>query len=291
MERVVTGGRILVVDDDVFVRETVGQVLSREGYTVDYAEDGSSALRKVYDTRPDAILLDLMMPGMNGRQFLTALREDLGLTALPVLVMTAVHGIATHRSLAVDADDVVEKPFDVDELLNKVALALFRAREHQSVPDAGPADGVGDDVRTNTADGSGPSRAPAPEATGGVVLVVDDDRSSSRRIDALLNPHGYTVVWITRYTPDLPRLARVLEPRAILIDLHLPDVDGLTVLRNLRQDQTLDDVPILVVGVDLDPARSAIAALDAAAAAQPVPDALVVAFVTDPPVTARRWLV
>src|SRR5205085_2500507 len=86
-------GRVLVVDDEPMVRETLGQVLSDEGYVVDLAVDGETALDRVHAARPDAILLDLMMPGMNGRQFLQALRDDPTYAKVPVLIMTAVHGL------------------------------------------------------------------------------------------------------------------------------------------------------------------------------------------------------
>src|SRR3982751_296825 len=86
-------GRVLVVDDEPMVRETLGQVLADEGYVVDLAIDGETALERVHAARPDAILLDLMMPGMNGRQFLTALRDQSTYAAVPVLIMTAVHGL------------------------------------------------------------------------------------------------------------------------------------------------------------------------------------------------------
>ena len=69
-------GRVLVVDDEPMVRETLGQVLTDEGYVVDLAVDGETALDRVSAACPDAILLDLMMPGMNGRQFLEALRAN-----------------------------------------------------------------------------------------------------------------------------------------------------------------------------------------------------------------------
>src|SRR5689334_24134241 len=118
-------GRVLVVDDEPMVRETLGQVLTDEGYVVDLAVDGKTALECVHAARPDAILLDLMMPGMNGRQFLQALRDDPMYATVPVLVMTAVHGL----EVRLDASDVVEKPFNVDELLNKLALAVYRSRE------------------------------------------------------------------------------------------------------------------------------------------------------------------
>src|SRR5579862_4142709 len=125
---VAKGGRVLVVDDESMVRETLGNVLVDEGYIVDLAVDGAEALRHVHAARPDAILLDLMMPGMNGRQFLQALRDDPAYGAVPVLIMTAVHGLEVNLS-SIGANAVVEKPFDVDDLLNKVALAVYRSRD------------------------------------------------------------------------------------------------------------------------------------------------------------------
>src|SRR5258706_2802254 len=84
---VVKGGRILVVDDEPMVRDTLGQLLAEEGYIVDVAVDGADALDRVHAARPDAILLDLMMPNMNGRQFLQALRDDPTYSSVPVLIM------------------------------------------------------------------------------------------------------------------------------------------------------------------------------------------------------------
>ena len=123
------GGRVLVVDDDVSLRQSVAQVLEDEGYTVDHAPDGLSALSQVEQNRPDLILLDVLMPNMNGRQVLERLRGDRNTADIPILVMTAVSGIETNQTMALGASDIVEKPFDLDELLNKVALALYRSQE------------------------------------------------------------------------------------------------------------------------------------------------------------------
>src|SRR5690242_4986999 len=126
---VVKGGRILVVDDEPMVRDTLRQVLADEGYVVDAATDGADALACVRAARPDVILLDLMMPGMNGRQFLQELRDDPAYAAVPVLIMTAVHGLNVNLA-SVGASEILEKPFhDLDDLLNKVALAVYRSRD------------------------------------------------------------------------------------------------------------------------------------------------------------------
>src|SRR6185503_6847624 len=217
-------GRVLVVDDEPMVRETLGQVLTDEGYVVDLAVDGKTALECVHAARPDAILLDLMMPGMNGRQFLQALRDNPAYSHVPVLIMTAVHGLEVNLA-SIGASDVVEKPFNMDELLNKLALAVYRSRDADSTPlPIGQAEQVQEPVDR------------------GVVLVVERDRARLQRLDLLLSQRGYTVVSMTRARLQLSRLARALRPRAILL---ARSSDGIAeVLDALRAED--EPIPVLV---------------------------------------------
>jgi len=210
------------------VRETLGQVLSDEGYVVDLAVDGETALERVRAARPDAILLDLMMPGMNGRQFLQALRDEPAYARVPVLIMTAVHGLGVNLA-TLGASEVVEKPFNVEELLNKVALAVYRSRESHT---SGPFP-----VIPNPPE-------PAPEPERGVVLLVEHDRSRLQQLDMMLSARGYTVVSMTRALVQLSRLARALRPRAILLDWVSEGVGD--VVRELADTSGLDQIPILV---------------------------------------------
>jgi CheY-like chemotaxis protein len=234
---VTQGGRILVVDDETLVRETVWSLLADEGYVVDQATDGTDAIAKISAHRPDAILLDLMMPGMNGRQFLDRLR-DLGHGDVPVVVMTAVQGLA--QGVFPQNTVVIEKPFDLDDLLNKIALAVYRSHGGRGAAVASPArDEVPIPVR-------GPAVAPGNDR--GVVLLVDRDREALQRLDAMLSARGYTVVSMTRVTPQLPRLARALEPRAIIVDLESSEEEAGTssLVQALRETPGLQEVPILV---------------------------------------------
>ena len=90
-------GRILVVDDKELMRDSVGAILSRKGHTVVTASDGKSALARVADKRPECIVTDLQMPGMNGLELLEEIRKiD---AELPVVFMTAFGSVET----AVDA--------------------------------------------------------------------------------------------------------------------------------------------------------------------------------------------
>ncbi|RMH41692.1 MAG: response regulator [Deltaproteobacteria bacterium] len=257
------GGRILVVDDDNALRASITRILEEEGYTVETAPDGATALQIVEEDPPDAILLDVMMPGMNGRQFLRELRRAKHTPKIPVVVMTALQGLSD-RALEYGADDLVEKPFDVDELLNKVALALFRSGEYDTITDRPPL------PRRNPASTAAPP-ARAPARTG-VILLIDDDTQSLARLDAELGAHGYTVVSLSRPTADLARLARVLEPRAIAIALRGTGKQALAALRTLRGEPALSTVPALVFADArdaIDPHRAELDELGARAVSPP----------------------
>lgn len=272
------GGKILVVDDDRLVRESIGRVLGDEGYTVEYAVDGNMALEMVGSARPDAILLDVMMPGMNGREFLKALREDLDDTELPVVVMTAVHGIDTNRVFG--ATDVVHKPFDVEELLNKVALAVFRSRADEELPSSPiPMDPV--TARHEGVDPDGER----------VVLVLVQDRDIASELDDRLGQRGLTAVSISSVTDELVRLAKVLEPRAVLLDVSMHDYAGMNALRALRAQADMDTVPIFSFVSDpeqVDCHRDEITSLGTELLPHPVNIDHLVALATEAPGSSRR---
>ncbi len=110
--------RVLIVDDEPNIRSFLAMVLEDEGYSVETASDGSEALDKVRRCRPDAVVLDLLMPVMDGWGFLTARRTLSAECRCPVLVMSAVGGWSMARELG--ASGFLAKPFDVDVLLDTV---------------------------------------------------------------------------------------------------------------------------------------------------------------------------
>ncbi len=117
------GKRILVVDDEEFVRLLVGQILGRSGYQVDFAADGDAALARLSAQRPDLVILDLMMPGMNGWAVLEHMRTRRDMP--PVVVLTA-HGSydAFTRVVREGVAGYISKPFSLAELLLTCAKAL-----------------------------------------------------------------------------------------------------------------------------------------------------------------------
>ncbi|HXN03951.1 MAG TPA: response regulator transcription factor [Candidatus Acidoferrum sp.] len=117
--------RILVVDDDPMVATTIQRVLRPEGYDVDVALGGEAALQQAHAHRPDLVVLDLMMPGIDGLEVCRQLRVN---GSLPILMLTARSGTADRvRGLDTGADDYLVKPFAYTELLARVRALLRRA--------------------------------------------------------------------------------------------------------------------------------------------------------------------
>ncbi|MEU4264482.1 response regulator transcription factor [Streptomyces sp. NPDC025273] len=123
-------GGVLVVDDDPTVSEVVAGYLERAGFAVRLAADGPAALRAVEERRPDLMVLDLMLPGMDGLEVCRRLRaRESGTRPVPVIMLTA-RGDEDDRilGLEVGADDYVTKPFSPRELVLRVQSVLRRAK-------------------------------------------------------------------------------------------------------------------------------------------------------------------
>ena len=111
--------RILVVDDEEPLRNTLTEALELEGYAVRSASNGAEACELVRHFRPSAIVLDLMMPVMNGWEFLEHCRRDTDCSATPVLVISA-HSKLPQEAANLGVKACIAKPFDLDVLLGAV---------------------------------------------------------------------------------------------------------------------------------------------------------------------------
>ena len=118
--------RILVVEDELTLQETLAYNLKRQGYSVETAGDGTTALDIARQTHPDLIVLDVMLPGIDGFEVCRVLRQEMN---TPVLMLTARDDeIDRVVGLEVGADDYMTKPFSMRELLARVKAMLRRVR-------------------------------------------------------------------------------------------------------------------------------------------------------------------
>jgi DNA-binding response OmpR family regulator len=195
-------GRVLVVDDEPAVRSWLAALLTHEGYLVEEAADGAEGLEVLKRFLADVIVLDLIMPGMNGRQFLLELREDPKLAGTPVLVWTAVKGV--HINLTtLGATEVLEKLPDPDEMLRKIALAAYRSepRASTTVPPFVPA-----------------AVQPETDAPQEVVIVLDAVRDRWPRRIRELGAGGFNALPRIEPMPKVLRLARAVDAVAVLVE-------------------------------------------------------------------------
>ncbi|MEJ6483297.1 hybrid sensor histidine kinase/response regulator [Nostoc punctiforme UO1] len=116
--------RILAVDDTRDNLILVQAILESEGYEIDLVSDGIKALRQVEKSPPDLILLDVMMPGMDGYEVTRRIRNNPAISYIPILLITAFHESSVVEGLDAGADDFIRKPFDTDELLARVRSLL-----------------------------------------------------------------------------------------------------------------------------------------------------------------------
>ena len=153
--------KILIVEDETILRETLAYNFSREGFTVEQAADGPSAIALARTAKPDVIVLDLMLPGVDGYEVCRSVRRD---SNVPILMLTARDAeVDRVVGLEIGADDYLTKPFSMRELMARVRAMLRRARMTEGERSAAQAD----------------SEAPAPMTFGD--LTIDPRRHEVQR--------------------------------------------------------------------------------------------------------------
>jgi DNA-binding response OmpR family regulator len=203
--------RILVVEDNPDLAFGLRNNLEIEGYEVEVAADGPSGLARARRGRPDLVILDLMLPGLDGFRVLRSLRGE-GLQ-MPVLVLTA-RGEETDkvRGLKLGADDYVTKPFGLLELLARVE-ALLR-RRGGGAPRAAP-DRFGSievDRATRTVTRAGRAVELAPKEYDLLLALLDRDGAVASRLDLMRQVWGYSDAIVSRTVDThVAELRRKLE--------------------------------------------------------------------------------
>jgi signal transduction histidine kinase/DNA-binding response OmpR family regulator len=199
---------VLIVDDEVSARELLASYLEPE-YRVAMAESGAEALTEAQRLRPDAITLDVMMPGSNGFETLVALRKNSETASIPVIILSIVD--QKQVGFALGADDYLIKPVRKPALLETI-------RRH----------------------------VPSPADDDSSILLVDDDPKALELLAEALRSAGYETQGVRSGARALEVLASKVVG-AILLDLLMPEMDGFQVIRHVRQEPALKELPILVM--------------------------------------------
>ena len=218
-----TEAEILVIEDDPSAVRLLRMYLEQDGYTVRAVSDGPSGLAEARRQAPAAIVLDILLPGMDGWEVLRELKADPSLRDLPVVIVTVVD--ERGLGLALGAVDYFLKPVDRTALLDRLARYTFTTKVKTQV------------VR---------------------ILAIDDDPAALDLVEAALKPEGFDVV-LARSGRDGIDAARSRPFDLVVCDLLMPGLDGFDVVTALKADATTRDVPILILTAhtltDADKAR------------------------------------
>jgi DNA-binding response OmpR family regulator len=125
-------GKVLIVEDDEYIAELLRYWFSRAGYLTRTAADGLAACGMVQQERPDVILLDLMLPGLDGREVCRLIRRhgDIRIASIPIIMLTALSAVEDQvRGLSLGADLYMAKPYSVRDVLNAAGGLIGRRRD------------------------------------------------------------------------------------------------------------------------------------------------------------------
>jgi PAS domain S-box-containing protein len=212
---------ILVVDDELSARELLASYLEPVGYRIAMAGTGTEAMVKARELRPDAITLDIQMPGRSAFETIFELKNTAATADIPVIVVSVVD--QKRMGLALGAVEYLVKPVNKNIFLEAI--------DKQVHPGKGNAKNI---------------------------LVVDDDPKTLDLVSDILRSAGYIPNAVASGKAALQRLSEV-HMDAILLDLMMPEMDGFEVLRRIKERPTLGNIPVFVLtGKELTEAEIAL---------------------------------
>jgi signal transduction histidine kinase/CheY-like chemotaxis protein len=202
------GGSVLIVEDDHRSAGLLRVYLEDAGYAVAIARDGIEALDLIRRLAPAAVILDVLLPRLNGWEVLAQLKSDPASAAIPVVIVSMIDDQGAGYALG--AADYLVKPVDRASLLDALARCVAPRRDRRTL------------------------------------VAIDDDPVDLDLLEAVLAPEGWEVVRASG-GEDGVRVVRRVRPAVVVLDLLMPDVDGFDVVERLRADPLVDDVPIVVL--------------------------------------------
>jgi len=222
------GKTILLVEDNEAVIIQMKDMLETQGYNIMVARNGNEALEKIAMKIPDAMLLDLMMPEVDGFEVLKIVRAEEKTNRLPVIILTAK--FVTKEELAFlkhnHIHQLIQKgDINKDQLLNEVAQMMFPETKEQKKPEK--------------------RLVKKPVSGLPVVLVVEDNPDNMLSIKALLN--GMCTIIEAEDGQLGIEMAQLHKPHLILMDIALPGMNGIDALGELRKEKTTQDIPVIAV--------------------------------------------
>ncbi|MBI5787055.1 MAG: response regulator [Candidatus Niyogibacteria bacterium] len=234
--------KILIAEDDQALSSVLKKKLEMAGHEVSLAPDGEEALEKMRSFRPDLVLLDIIMPKVNGYEVLERMQSDPGLKGMNVIIISnSGQPVELERAIQLGAKDfLIKASFEPNEVLEKI-------NEHLGAPmPSGSAADAGKEREIKTQSYS--------------VLIVEDDKFLRDLLSLKLKKEGFNVYEAVDGEDGLSK-TRSEKPNVIILDLIIPVLDGFAFLETLKKDPSVGSIPVIVLSnlgqrEDIDRAKS-----------------------------------
>jgi CheY-like chemotaxis protein len=226
--------KILVVDDEVMMRDMLYNLLVKQDYQVMTAVSGEEAIVRVKQNEPDLIILDLMMPKMNGLETLKRIRQIDKSVEVIILTGIAIDDL-DKQAQALGVSEIIRKGVGVELFLKSINYALDKRRAKKTAPEQ-------------------------PKASKGRIMVVDDEAEIRFVLEKFLIKHGYEVVTAQSGEEAIQRITQEPSkpPQLVLLDIQMSGMDGLVALKKIKEINNNIGVVMVSGLTDLDIAQKAI---------------------------------
>lgn len=235
--------KIFILEDEEILLDALTQKLRKEGFSVSGSRDGAEGLRVITEEKPDLVLLDILLPGMNGFEVLENLRKNpLTRDVAVIIISNSGQPVEIERALKLGVKDyLVKAQFDPAEVIEKVHAAFGVSFESGGAPVAsasqrGPAAIVREPERA----------AEAPKEERSRVLIVEDDKFLRQLLTKKFATNGFAVTEAIDGNEALAALHKQV-PHVVLLDLILPGIDGFEVLRQMRSTPEFSKIPVIIL--------------------------------------------
>ncbi|MBD3309477.1 response regulator [candidate division KSB3 bacterium] len=230
--------KILVVDDDPLNVKFLSKQLASEGYTIIQAYSGAEALEKVEQRIPDLILLDIMMPGIDGYEVTKQLKTDPKTQDIPIILITALHSPDDKiRGLEAGADEFLNKPVDTTELRARIRSLLSLKQYGEQLQNR---------VQSQQLVSGAAEPHPQLPSRPKTVLLVEDEEIVAHLMLSYLKHEPYALEHVRDGASAIER-AKKGDIDLILLDLLLPGMDGFDVCQHLKQIPETQYIQIIII--------------------------------------------
>lgn len=228
--------KILIIEDDVFLGDVLLRKLQNENYETVLVRDGALGLKKIKEFKPDIILLDIILPTMNGYEILDQKFKDPEIAPIPVIVISnSGQPVEISRVLALGVKDyLVKAQFDPEEVITKVRMQLDQGKTLDEMKTAQAISSVPHAVGT------------APRLDGAKILWVEDDVFLSEIIARKLATQGCKLIHATNGEEALSMVEKEM-PQIILLDILLSGMDGFEILKLIKSNPKVKDIPVVLL--------------------------------------------